>query len=415
MNNRNLLYIAISLVFIALLSGLVYFLYFQNTKLDLTNLNIDSSEDTYKGKENLSPGRVPDAFSILENPESDKYKQLRESFRALTNDSQNKTRTNQDFANVYKQAVDVFIDDKLSNRERAYALNIFSLVYATNFNPDPVIDAFTGNSEIYGQYMTFLDQVSKYKKQPSAKTNGVMSNLGTPEKNYAVQKTIAYLNERAYDLYPNSYSLLRQNLNTVQADKILFNNYSLDKNYRNYSEFIKDRYSKEYIDGIGQKLETFKNQSTLYTGTFRAAYEIDIMISTGYLFPLKYLPIRENKDAESAKKKIEVLREINIYANHILTTAARNNQVGSYFFPQAVSSLTKASIVKEGYLDQTESDSIQAEAIDIFKTLMSRKITGFEYWLKNLPRGDGMDISLQFLMSKDVQIKNYVNSIREGK
>lgn len=347
--------------------------------------------------------------------QSNNYKTLTEALSELeVNVTNGRRNEGQGIQDIYRLSLDIYNDVNLPPKERAYAINILNSAYLQGFESQLFIDIIKDYPNISEVYNSYLEETSKYKKLNSKGYSSTLYEVGTPEINYATQKTMAYLNGKAYDLYPNSYSFLRQNINTVQADALLFANYDLGKKYRNQSEFVIDKYDQKYIDSVEEKINKFKNEGKLYEGLFFNAYEIDIMISNGYLYTLKYLPLKYINTTEAIEEKKNILMQMNSYSDNTLNLVKNYNVWNNIFLGQSISALTKVQVVIEEVLSKEENDRILAEAISIMKELIkNQRNQQFNVWIQKLPRNGNLNYKLEYLMSKDEEIKKYVEDVRK--
>ncbi len=231
---------------------------------------------------------------------------------------------------------------------------------------------------------------------------------------YTTQKTLSSILLRAYQLYPNAYSLFSANHFNILADSILYDNYDLSKLYKNKADFFAKKYPKEYVMDLGHKLQIFKENGTLYTDLHTNTLQLDTTIAYSYLYALKYLPTKYDKTPEIQIEKQDILREIASYSDKAIKDSMNYRNI-DLTRSQFIASLLLAQVAMEKVLPKDENDGIVKKAIVTMNYILTTNSPALINYIKNTPQNGIQYKRLKFLMDKDETINEKILKIYSSK
>lgn len=315
---------------------------------------------------------------------------------------------------LYKKLTSFYEDVNNSNKERAYSLNMLNSVFITNFNSNTFKKGIVVSKKVNTVFNLNLSFVNKQKVRndkigKDVRTGAFMSG-GNAADNYAAHTTLEYLDGEAYKLYPNSYSLVRQNLNKTQANLILYNNFLTGYENKSYSEFQKSKYTFEYFTDLENKLNKFKEEGKLYENLYSAAYEIDIATFNGILWP-EFNMLFGDKSKQEEKKKI--MEKSLTLSDHMLQVVKENQLEHVVYHAVLHSAIIKSAVVRTNLLEKTEMSKVLSDAqnilLDMF--LNSKVDESLNNTIRNLQKGSLAERQMTFLGSINPKIQEYLNAI----
>ncbi len=308
---------------------------------------------------------------------------------------------------LYAKLFNFYANEKNSARERAYALNLATLVYITGFDAKLLERGVSHNPDFAAQFKKHLAYV-KTLKPVNAGPTGVMFESGTPTMNYAAQKTMAYINSVSYDLYPGSYALLRNNLNNLQGDYLLNNSFVTGKKYANVGAMMLGVYGPNYFADLDKKVQGLIAEKRLYEDTYASSYEINIMYASGVVWS-KYQLVAGNPSKKQEAEKL--LTEYVLYANRMVEASNEYN-TGRLFYGYVLSAFTKSRASRENVFPEAKNaelvDEAQKTLLKLMRTVKSKQLS---YWIKNLPKTGWMYGELEFLTQGNEELKQFVQAL----
>lgn len=307
---------------------------------------------------------------------------------------------------VYKSLINFYRNESHDAKERAYALNLLNLIFLLGFDAETLQSGLADDATFSEEFAKNLEYAKSLRKKDDG-APGAMFGTGDAAMNYAAQKTMAFINNKALELYPSSYALLRSNINEVQAEWILYTNFFTGKKYKTAAHIIQDKFGDAYYDDFQAKIDEHIEKNTLYEDTYAASAEINIMYAQAFLW-YRYELVRDNKAL--AKEARRILDQSLIYHDRMVTDTDEYN-TGRLFYGYVLSALGKSRIAQTNVYSKEENEKLMKQAeetlVKVFKTSKNKQMA---YWLKNLPPRGWMKLELDRLASRNADIQSFVKS-----
>ncbi|MFM2414461.1 MAG: hypothetical protein RI911_154 [Candidatus Parcubacteria bacterium] len=313
---------------------------------------------------------------------------------------------------LYKELF-AFYDAHLgSEKEQAYLLNMANLLFNHGYNAK-AFEEGVSESEAFGPiYKKHQAKLFTYKSKQS-NIRGIMFDSTAPGLTYAAQKTIADMNDASYKLYPGAYSLLRKNLNTLQAESLLHQNYNTGKKYdpARWDQPLLGYFGPTHLDDLMNQMKPyFDGSAKLYEGAYGASFELHVMYATGVLWP-KYQSIRadESKKAETER----LLRDVVYHSNEMLKKTDEYN-TGSLTYGYAIAAFLKSRVAFQEILPEADAKQIDAEALRIMETLIEGQGANkeFRYWIASLPQNGWMSRQVRLMGTKSPKVQTFLDGLK---
>lgn len=275
----------------------------------------------------------------------------------------------------------IYSSSSLSNKERAYSLNMINLIYiASNWDdtlmkdsvfsvgkPKKLFDSLqTRMSEDYPDLTTMKDPFSTYEQ--------------TAFLGFISQITMSKLNTISYDLYPTAYSLMRSRMNRVMASK---RTWLVRTTYKNLSDIKKiNRYYEtgEGKDGILAykiDLERLEKSGMMFTDLGQLSPEIYIMRAVTLWDPLSIFATTKDERVTYFKNyKNDYKKAVDMVNADVQKGKLDKPMIKLYYVAALVDySITKK---KDSVLSDSEKEAYLAEAKDIIHGLIRLNVPAFE-------------------------------------
>ena len=416
-NNFYLTFLIVALIILIPL-GIFYVFFFSKDDASDTFEQVETSASASNFNNNIKPriikenlANFPKLYSVKQHFEienaSNEYKELFDIINLYVKiSSENSSFSISEIEGQLRKLLSFGMNSDFNTKERAYALNLFNLLYLQGSYQEPFI-LVTKEQEFFSKkFDTHLKYINGFKKKNQTVTNGIMFNYGSVESNYAVQMTMADINAYSYDLYPHIYPLLRQSLNANQATSLLLFNYVLEKNY-SLEEFAKSKYYDNYIEYFEPKIEKIRKEGRFYEDLAYSSYEPLIMYSE-FLW-IKY---RRTDNSKLAEKK-KILDEIKLLSYELLRVSEIYNGSNLLFYGNIMSATNKIRLIDQKVYSAEENEKLLKEAEDtILQLIIKNKNKQMDYWVKNMSKVIAPYSALNRLAEKNSQVAKYLESVR---
>lgn len=411
MNYKIIAYTIIGIVIAVVASGFAYFNSMIGMQSDDTTITGDISDVTIPGG-SQNDIQISQPFYIADATEA--YRDLNDKVTSMImlGIRSDGTPRQDALVPIYKELFALFDAHVGTVKEQAYMLNMANIMFNHGYNTKAFQEGVS-ESKAFGPVLEkHLETIAKYRPKQS-NLKGVMFDSTTPGLTYAVQRTIADMNQASYDLYPGAYSMLRKNLNTLQAEVMLHQNYQTGKNFNpsRWDLFLINAFGPEHLDTMREEMKPYLNGSAqLYEGAYSASFELHVMYATGVLWP-KYQSIID--DASKNTEKLQILNEVVDHTNQMMIKTDEFN-TGLQPYGYAIAAFLKSRVAAQEVIPDEDASRLEDESIKIIEQLIKTQGENktMLYWMSNLPRNGWMYRQLTGMAEKSPQVKDFVSTLK---